>query len=268
MNTIHIGNNQKQVSNLEKQNKKLEKLKETVDEGSEAWNEYESRIQSNNESLNNLKSSNVELAEAMYNLPIEERDSLLEEYDSKDELLNAKSENALSADEKNQYSDEIIANIKSRQSVRQNTVEGTKGNVLSNIPATGGGNDVYDKIQSCISSGQPIGKDLISAVSGNPDLYYACKAYNETLLDKMLYDETAKADIQSQLSSQRDNIESSANEQLESISADETKLQADISKSEAAGLSQSKAQYTEQIRLNVKNVKRYYRMSITSLKIG
>lgn len=65
-----IGNNQKQVSNLEKQNKKLEKLKETVDEGSEAWNEYESRIQSNNESLNNLKSSNVELAEAMYNLPI------------------------------------------------------------------------------------------------------------------------------------------------------------------------------------------------------
>lgn len=66
----------------------------------------------------------------------------------------------------------------------------------------------------------------------------------------MLYDETAKADIQSQLSSQRDNIESSANEQLESISADETKLQADISKSEAAGLSQSKAQYTEQIRLS------------------
>ena len=244
-----IGNNQKQVGNIEEQNKNLEKLKKTVAEGSEAWNGYESRIQSNNESINSLKNSNAELAEAMYNLPIEERDSLLEEYDSKDELLNAKSENALSAGEKNQYSDEIIANIKSRQSVRQNAVEGTKDNVLSNIPA-GGGNDVYDKIQSCISSGQPIGKDLISAVSGNPDLYYACKAYNEALLDKMLYDETAKADIQSQLSSQRDNIESSANEQLESISTDETKLQADISKSEAAGLSQSKAQYTEQIRLS------------------
>ena len=244
-----IANNQKQAGNIKEQNKNLEKLKKTVAEGSEAWNGYESRIQSNNESINSLKNSNAELAEAMYNLPIEERDSLLEEYDSKDELLNAKSENALSAGEKNQYSDEIIANIKSRQSVRQNAVEGTKDNVLSNIPA-GGGNDVYDKIQSCISSGQPIGKDLISAVSGNPDLYYACKAYNEALLDKMLYDETAKADIQSQLSSQRDNIESSANEQLESISADETKLQADISKSEAAGLSQSKAQYTEQIRLS------------------
>ena len=244
-----IANNQKQAGNIKEQNKNLEKLKKTVAEGSEAWNGYESRIQSNNESINSLKNSNAELAEAMYNLPIEERDSLLEEYDSKDELLNAKSENALSAGEKNQYSDEIIANIKSRQSVRQNAVEGTKDNVLSNIPA-GGGNDVYDKIQSCISSGQPIGKDLISAVSGNPDLYYACKAYNEALLDKMLYDETAKADIQSQLSSQRDNIESSANEQLESISTDETKLQADISKSEAAGLSQSKAQYTEQIRLS------------------
>ena len=244
-----IANNQKQVGNIEEQNKNLEKLKKTVAEGSEAWNGYESRIQSNNESINSLKNSNAELAEAMYNLPIEERDSLLEEYDSKDELLNAKSENALSAGEKNQYSDEIIANIKSRQSVRQNAVEGTKNNVLSNIPA-GGGNDVYDKIQSCISSGQPIGKDLISAVSGSPGLYYACKAYNEALLDKMLYDETAKADTQSQLSSQRDNIESSANEQLESISADETKLQADISKSEAAGLSQSKAQYTEQIRLS------------------
>ena len=244
-----IANNQKQVGNIEEQNKNLEKLKKTVAEGSEAWNGYESRIQSNNESINSLKHSNAELAEAMYNLPIEERDSLLEEYDSKDELLNAKSENALSAGEKNQYSDEIIANIKSRQSVRQNAVEGTKDNVLSNIPA-GGGNDVYDKIQSCISSGQPIGKDLISAVSGNPDLYYACKAYNEALLAKMLYDETSKADIQSQLSSQRDNIESSANEQLESISADETKLQADISKSEAAGLSQSKAQSTEQIRLS------------------
>ena len=244
-----IANNQKQAGNIEEQNKNLEKLKKTVAEGSEAWNEYESRIQSNNESINSLKNSNAELAEAMYNLPIEERDSLLEEYDSKDELLNAKSENALSAGEKNQYSDEIIANIKSRQAVRQDAVNNTKNNILSNIPA-GVGNDVYDKIQSCISSGQPVGKDLINAVSHNPDLYYACKSYNEALLDKMLYDETAKTETQSQLSSQRDNIESSANEQLENISTDETKLQADISKSEAAGLSQSKAQYTEQIRLN------------------
>ncbi len=45
---------------------------------------------------------------------------------AKDELLNAKSENALSAGEKNQYSDEIIANIKSRQSVHEDAVNNTK----------------------------------------------------------------------------------------------------------------------------------------------
>ena len=66
-----IANNQKQAGNIEEQNKNLEKLKKTVAEGSEAWNGYESRIQSNNESINSLKNSNAELAEAMYNLPID-----------------------------------------------------------------------------------------------------------------------------------------------------------------------------------------------------
>ena len=47
-----IANNQKQAGNIEEQNKNLEKLKKTVAEGSEAWNGYESRIQSNNESIN------------------------------------------------------------------------------------------------------------------------------------------------------------------------------------------------------------------------
>ena len=137
-----IGNNQKQVSNLEKLNKKLEKLKETVDEGGEEWYGYESRIQSNNESMNDLKDSTLELTEAICNLPIDKRDSRLEEYDSKDELLNSKSENALSADEKNQYSDEIIENIKLRHPVHEDAVNNTKSTVLSNIPATEGGNDV------------------------------------------------------------------------------------------------------------------------------
>ena len=249
-----------QIDIIKKQNAKIKEQQKTVKNGSEEWYKYQESIDSNNNSIKDLTQSMIDNATQGIKSVNDALDEGISKLDDSDELLRAKADNATNANEKNSFLDGVIGNVYARKSVYDNTlndISGYKQNAINTINGTKIDNaDIYAKIQSCISSNTEIPSDIIVSLN-NPTLAVACAQYNEALASydtinaaKKLYDETSKTDIQSQISAQRDNIESSANEQLESISADETKLQADINKSEAAGLSQSKAQYTERIRLS------------------
>lgn len=108
-------NAQSQISNIIKQNKKLKELQKTVTRGSEAWHEYNERINSNNGSIQDLTKTMAENAVASASLAGQNAEAKNSAKDTADEKTDTKLSTASTASRKNSLISSKAKNIDARQ---------------------------------------------------------------------------------------------------------------------------------------------------------
>ena len=228
-------NIQKQIDYINKQDEQLKLLQKTVAKGSEAWYEYNERIDSNKASLIDLKQQMQENATAAATLAKATADKKTEKYDSQDELYDAKIDNATSAKSKNKLIDKKISNINKTQKAYNTAVSTDNKNLksakktISKFKSTKENKKVLASIKKAAKAGKRISQSLLdkaSKLNDNGKLYNACVQYNAYWdakeADKAtadLYKETSKQDKADLAKQKFDNIadqydyETSGNEQ-------------------------------------------------------
>lgn len=252
-------NIQKQIDYINKQDEQLKLLQKTVTKGSEAWYEYNERIDSNKASLIELKQQMQENATAAAALAKATADKKTEKYDSKDELYDAKIDNATSAKSKNKLIDKKISNINKTQKAYNTAVSTDNKNLksvkktISKFKSTGENKKILASIKKAAKSGKRISQSLLdkaSKLNDNGNLYNACVQYNAYLdakeTDKAtadLYKETAKQDKATLAKEKFDNISSDYENKISSNEQKKTSINNKISLAQEQGKQVSAAYY-------------------------
>ena len=207
----------KQMANLNEQNTLIKQQQKLVEKGSEAWQDYQQSIDSNNASIQSLTQSMAENASALAAIAGEKAASKIEKYDVSDELLQAKAENSNYYANQNSYVDSEIKNIGKRQSAYDAAVKTDKNGLksasrsLTKTKATKGNKSLLKEIKSYVKSQKEIPSSVLTSAAqldDNGSLYNKCVLYNAYLAayetDKAaadLYRQTSrqeKADLASQ----------------------------------------------------------------------
>lgn len=252
-------NIQKQIDYINKQDEQLKLLQKTVTKGSEAWYEYNERIDSNKASLIELKQQMQENATAAAVLAKATADKKTEKYDSQDELYDAKIDNATSAKSKNKLIDKKISNINKTQKAYNTAVSTDNKNLksakktISKFKSTKENKKILASIKKAVKSGKRISQSLLnkaSKLNDNGKLYNACVQYNAYLdakeADKAtadLYKETAKQDKATLAKEKFDNISSDYENKISSNEQKKTALNNKISLAQEQGKQVSAAYY-------------------------
>lgn len=252
-------NIQKQIDFIIKQDEQLKLLQKTVTKGSEAWYEYNERIDSNKASLIDLKQQMQENATAAAVLAKATADKKIEKYDSQDELYDAKIDNATSAKSKNKLIDKKISNINKTQKAYNTAVSTDNKNLksakktISKFKSTKENKKILASIKKAAKSGKRISQSLLnkaSKLNDNGKLYNACVQYNAYLdakeADKAtadLYKETAKQDKATLAKEKFDNISSDYENKISSNEQKKTALNNKISLAQEQGKQISAAYY-------------------------
>ena len=252
-------NIQKQIDYINKQDEQLKLLQKTVTKGSEAWYEYNERIDSNKASLIELKQQMQENATAAAVLAKATADKKTEKYDSQDELYDAKIDNATSAKSKNKLIDKKISNINKTQKAYNTAVSTDNKNLksakktISKFKSTSENKKILASIKKVAKSGKRISQSLLnkaSKLNDNGKLYNACVQYNAYLdakeADKAtadLYKETAKQDKATLAKEKFDNISSDYENKISSNEQKKTSINNKISLAQEQGKQVSAAYY-------------------------
>lgn len=252
-------NIQKQIDYINKQDEQLKLLQKTVTKGSEAWYEYNERIDSNKASLIELKQQMQENATAAAALAKATADKKTEKYDSQDELYDAKIDNATSAKSKNKLIDKKISNINKTQKAYNTAVSTDNKNLksakktISKFKSTSENKKILASIKKAAKSGKRISQSLLNKASNlndNGKLYNACVQYNAYLDAKQsdkatadLYKETAKQDKADLAKEKFDNISSDYDNKISSNEQKKTALNNKISLAQEQGKQISAAYY-------------------------
>lgn len=252
-------NIQKQIDYINKQDEQLKLLQKTVTKGSEAWYEYNERIDSNKTSLIELKQQMQENATAAAVLAKATADKKTEKYDSQDELYDAKIDNATSAKSKNKLIDKKISNINKTQKAYNTAVSTDNKNLksakktISKFKSTSENKKILASIKKAAKSGKRISQSLLnkaSKLNDNGKLYNACIQYNAYLdakeADKAtadLYKETAKQDKATLAKEKFDNISSDYENKISSNEQKKTSINNKISLAQEQGKQISAAYY-------------------------
>ena len=252
-------NIQKQIDFIIKQDEQLKLLQKTVTKGSEAWYEYNERIDSNKASLIELKQQMQENATAAAALAKTTADKKTEKYDSQDELYDAKIDNATSAKSKNKLIDKKISNINKTQKAYNTAVSTDNKNLksakktISKFKSTKENKKILASIKKAAKSGKRISQSLLnkaSKLNDNGKLYNACVQYNAYLdakeADKAtadVYKETAKQDKATLAKEKFDNISSDYENKISSNEQKKTSLNNKISLAQEQGKQVSAAYY-------------------------
>lgn len=252
-------NIQKQIDYINKQDEQLKLLQKTVTKGSEAWYEYNERIDSNKASLIDLKQQMQENATAAAELAKSTADKKTEKYDSQDELYDAKIDNATSAKTKNKLINKKISNITKRQNIYNSVVTTDNKNLKSakktigKFKSTKENKKVLASIKKAAKVGKRISQSLLdkaSKLNDNGKLYNACVQYNAYWDAKQsdkatadLYKETAKQDKADLAKEKFDNISSDYDNKISSNGQKKTALNNKISLAQEQGKQISAAYY-------------------------
>lgn len=244
-------NIQKQIDYINKQDEQLKLLQKTVTKGSEAWYEYNERIDSNKASLIELKQQMQENATAAAVLAKATADKKTEKYDSQDELYDAKIDNATSTKSKNKLIDKKISNVNKTQKAYNTAVSTDNKNLKSakktirKFKSTKENKKILASIKKAAKSGKRISQSLLnkaSKLNDNGKLYDACIQYNAYLdakeADKVtadLYKETAKQDKATLAKEKFDNIASKYDNKISSNEQKKTEINNRISLVEEFG---------------------------------
>lgn len=252
-------NIQKQIDFIIKQDEQLKLLQKTVAKGSEAWYEYNERIDSNKASLIDLKQQMQENATAAAVLAKATADKKTEKYDSQDELYDAKIDNATSAKSKNKLIDKKISNINKTQKAYNTAVSTDNKNLksakktISKFKSTKENKKILASIKKAAKAGKRISQSLLdkaSKLNDNGKLYNACVQYNAYWDAKQsdkatadLYKETAKQDKADLAKEKFDNISSDYDNKISSNEQKKTALNNKISLAQEQGKQVSAAYY-------------------------
>lgn len=252
-------NIQKQIDFIIKQDEQLKLLQKTVTKGSEAWYEYNERIDSNKASLIDLKQQMQENATAAAELAKATADKKTEKYDSQDELYDAKIDNATSAKTKNKLINKKISNITKRQNIYNSVVTTDNKNLKSakktigKFKSTKENKKVLASIKKAAKADKRISQSLLdkaSKLNDNGKLYNACVQYNAYWDAKQsdkatadLYKETAKQDKADLAKEKFDNISSDYDNKISSNEQKKTALNNKISLAQEQGKQISAAYY-------------------------
>lgn len=252
-------NIQKQIDYINKQDEQLKLLQKTVTKGSEAWYEYNERIESNKASLIELKQQMQENATAAAALAKATADKKTEKYDSQDELYDAKIDNATSAKSKNKLIDKKISNINKTQKAYNTAVSTDNKNLksakktISKFKSTKENKKILASIKKAAKAGKRISQSLLdkaSKLNDNGRLYNACVQYNAYWDAKQsdkatadLYKETAKQDKADLAKEKFDNISSDYDNKISSNEQKKTALNNKISLAQEHGKQISAAYY-------------------------
>lgn len=244
-------NIQKQIDYINKQDEQLKLLQKTVTKGSEAWYEYNERIDSNKASLIELKQQMQENATAAAVLAKATADKKTEKYDSQDELYDAKIDNATSTKSKNKLIDKKISNVNKTQKAYNTAVSTDNKNLKSakktirKFKSTKENKKILASIKKAAKSGKRISQSLLnkaSKLNDNGKLYNACIQYNAYLdakeADKVtadLYKETAKQDKATLAKEKFDNIASNYDNKISANEQKKTEINNRISLAEESG---------------------------------
>ena len=242
----------KQITNYQKQNKLIEKQQSLVKKGSEEWYKYQDSIDSNNESIQDLRQSMIDLIS-------DGLDKALDKLEDADELSDAKIQNALTASEKNKYVDEKIKNIPARKSVYANAITdsvnaiATNKSAVLNTKVVKKDKEIFNTIKNYVNGNQLIPEDVLEKITDD-ELLKSCTTYNSAITAyetnkaaKELYEQTSKEDLRNLVQEKADHIVNESENKLSKIDAERTKTEAEISKNEALGVGQSKSVYQTQI---------------------
>ena len=252
-------NIQKQIDYINKQDEQLKLLQKTVTKGSEAWYEYNERIDSNKASLIELKQQMQENATAAAVLAKATADKKTEKYDSQDELYDAKIDNATSTKSKNKLIDKKISNVNKTQKAYNTAVSTDNKNLKSakktigKFKSTKENKKVLASIKKAAKADKRISQSLLdkaSKLNDNGKLYNACVQYNAYWDAKQsdkatadLYKETAKQDKADLAKEKFDNISSDYDNKISSNEQKKTALNNKISLAQEQGKQISAAYY-------------------------
>lgn len=252
-----------QIKYIEAQNTQFSKLRETVKKGSEAWYEYNERIDSNKESLQDLKKQMAENATAVAGLAKAKADKTVEKYDSKDELYDAKIDNATSAKGRNDLINKKVSNINSKQKAYDKAVSDDKKyfnsakSKLNKFKSTKTNKKVLKEVQKYTKSGKRIPPSILKKaydLKDNGSLYNACVKYNAYLdayvSDKEIADlfkETAQQEKANLAMDKFNNIADEYDNQRSANEQKETSLNNKIALAKEQGKTVSESYYKELI---------------------
>lgn len=121
----------KQIENIGATNKLIKEQQKNVAKGSERWKEYQSQIDSNNSSVQDLLSNLAQTSQTLANMPISKAETKNEKLDKKDSLYDEKINNTISSSKKNSYINKQISNINSRNDNYEDAWSSAQSNVSS-----------------------------------------------------------------------------------------------------------------------------------------
>ncbi len=179
--------NGKQISYYRSMNAELSKLQKTVPKGSQAWREYQERIDANNKSIVELKKNIFETAAATAALVGKKAEKKAAKKDSRNEFLDAKLSNQTNTYTKNDIINSKIQNIKDKKKFYNTAVSDDKKNIrkssqkLKNFKQTSKNKALLKKIRACVKSKKKISSNLLDAaakLNDNGKLLAACTTYN------------------------------------------------------------------------------------------
>lgn len=160
--------NGKQISYYWSINAALSKLQKTVPKGSQAWREYQEKIDANNKSIVELKKNIFETAAATAALAGKKAEKKAAKKDSRNEFLDAKLDNQTNTHTKNDIINSKIQNIRNKKKFYDTAVSDDKKNIrkssqkLKNFKQTSKNKELLKKIKACVKSKKKISSNLLS----------------------------------------------------------------------------------------------------------
>ena len=209
---------EQEIDAIERQNKEIYDLMWTTTYGDEAWQKYNDQMIENTSSIQDLTQSLADLASEMANLPIDKYEKALDKISAKNDLLDAKLENATSDKAKSKIIGSQLKLTRKKDNSAQSAAKTTQSNLnqsvkdlrtatkkdnnisVYNVDASGPNvkartavNDYYKKVQNYTKAKKQIPASLISKISGDgySTLSKACTNYNAALVANDTAQETA-----------------------------------------------------------------------------
>lgn len=209
---------EQEIDALERQNKEIYDLMWTTTYGDEAWQKYNDQMIENTSSIQDFTQSLADLASEMANLPIDKYEKALDKISAKNDLLDAKLENATSDKAKSKIIGSQLKLTRKKDNSAQSAAKTTQSNLnqsvkdlrtatkkdnnisVYNVDASGPNvkartavNDYYKKVKNYTKAKKQIPASLISKISGDgySTLSKACANYNAALVANDTAQETA-----------------------------------------------------------------------------
>lgn len=263
--------NGKQISYYRSMNAALIKLQKTVPKGSQAWREYQEKIDANNKSIVELKKNIFETAAATASLAGKKAEKTASKNDAKNELIDAKLSNETDATAKNKLTQNKINNIRNKRKAYNKAVSTDNANIrassrkLLNFKKTSKNKELLKKIKACVKSKKKINSSLLSAAAKLKDkgkLLAACTAYNAHMdalaQDKEtaeLFAETSKTEIADLVLEKFSNTSEKWDNILYKNSQKETELNSQLGINESSGRKKDNLNIYQSLLSNEENKK-------------